>query len=478
MPRQSDLYLRWVREMRQAGWFRAGERVGAAVSGGPDSCLLLVFLAQYARQAGFNLAVVHFNHQLRGRESDDDERFVGERARELGKEFITGRADTARLARAGHRSLEETARELRYRFFFRLIAEGKLDKVATAHTANDQAETVLLRLLRGSGTRGLGGIHPLLDGKIVRPFLSLTRGEINAELVSRNLAFRVDATNQDLKFVRNRIRASLLPWLEREFNPNLVSLLKQLADQARDEEAFLEEAASDRARPWRVAEGGVEKIPVRRLLEFPPAIGRRVLRQMIASARGHLRGITHAHIDSLKSFAAQAQSGRRLELPGGFEARREFDWLAIGPVGAITRGTSFCYEVRVPGRVRVPELGLEFRLEVSENLEANETRTAYNISEELALDPDTLPGTLVLRNWRPGDRFWPSGRSRPLKVQDLFRESKIPLPARQGWPVLQSGKQIVWVRGFPPGRWLAAPRPTRRRLLIFETPLWKCRDCQ
>ena len=175
MARESQVYAKWSLEMTRSGLFRPGERVGVAVSGGGDSVLLLDFMTRFALKGGFKLAVVHFNHHLRGAESDADESFVRGLAGARGIEFFGGGADVARAARETRGNVEATARRLRYKFFFGLVNQGSLHKVATAHTASDQAETVLLRLLRGAGTRGLGGIYPVLEGSVVRPFLNLMR---------------------------------------------------------------------------------------------------------------------------------------------------------------------------------------------------------------------------------------------------------------------------------------------------------------
>src|SRR5437867_12326768 len=261
MARRSELYRRWSHETRRSAFFRAGERVGVAVSGGPDSQLLLDFMREFAHEEGLTLAVAHFNHHLRGRDSDEDERFVAERAKEWGLEFLRGEGETAREAETKGRNLEATAREQRYRFFFSLLNQNRQDKIATAHTANDQAETVLLKMLRGAGTRGLAGIFPVLEGKIFRPFLNLTRREVEAEIAERKLEFRQDATNLLPRFRRNKIRLELIPWLEKEFNPDIVRLLVELAKRAQDDEEALEQAARERSRPWRLREGREEKIP-------------------------------------------------------------------------------------------------------------------------------------------------------------------------------------------------------------------------
>ncbi len=464
MARQLDLYTRWSLEMRRSELFRPGERVGVAVSGGPDSILLLEFMRHLAREMGLKLAVVHFNHHLRGAESDADEKFVRDLAHKLDLEFIPEEADVAQLARERHRNLEATARDLRYQFFFSQVGRGRLNKVATAHTTNDQAETVLLKLLRGAGTCGLGGIYPVLEGKVVRPFLNLTRAEIEQDLRARKLAFRVDSTNRNLKLRRNKVRLNLLPLLQKEFNPGVISLLKELADRAREDEAYLEQQARERVHPWRVREGGEEKIPVRPLLEFPPAIGRRILRQMILSAQGTLPSASHKHIEALRRFSAEAQSGRTLVLPGGLVARKEFDWLILAPSSPNPRHTDFSYAVEVPGRVFVAQLGKTFCFEI---VGPDDLRKAYNGFESAGLDPRKLPGGLILRNWRAGDCFCPLGSRKLWKLGELFRQRKIPSGQRKFWPVLASGKEVVWVQGFPPAHPVAAS-PDSRRILVIE----------
>jgi tRNA(Ile)-lysidine synthase len=462
------LYNRWSLEMRRQEFFHAGQRVGVAVSGGPDSVLLLHFMKMLAARQGLTLAAVHFNHHLRGAESDGDEALVRDLATSLQIEYLRGEAEVGRVAREQRRNLEAVARELRYRFFFSLVDQGRLDRVATAHTANDQAETVLMRLLRGTGTRGLGGIYPLLEGKVVRPFLGLTRAEVMQEIGARGLPYRVDSTNLDVRLQRNKVRMELLPLLAREYNPEIIPLLNQLADRSRDDEACLEGWARDRAHPWRVREGREERIPIRALLEFPPALARRVLRQMLQAVRGSLHGLAHAHIESLRRFAAEAQSGKIHTLPGGVLARKEFSWLVVGPTSSAPSGGEFSYPVTFPGELAVRELGCAFRFKI---LNRYDPGMAYNINKLLGLDPQKLPGELVLRNWRAGDRFCPMGSRRARKLKTLFRELKIPEVRRKGWPVLFCAGQIVWVRGFPPARDVAATDQTPRVLMIEEEPI-------
>lgn len=468
MRHRPDLYTRWSREVRTHGFFHSGQRIGVGVSGGPDSVLLLHFMKTLAGDVGFTLAAVHFNHRLRGAESNGDEAMVGELAASLHLDFLRGEADVAGVARARHGNLEAVARELRYRYFFSLVDQDRLDLVATAHTANDQAETVLMRLLRGTGTRGLGGIYPLLEGKVVRPFLSVTRAEVMEEITARKILYRVDSSNLNMNLRRNRVRMELLPEISKAYNPQLIPLLNQFADRARDDEACLEQLARERSKAWRVREGQEERIPIRALTEFPRAIARRVLRQMLQSVQGSSPGLTHAQIESLRKFAAEAQSGKTLNLPGNILARKEFSWLVVGINTSESAPGDYSYAVTIPGSLAVKELKCRFHFK---KLKRTDPGEAYNLNKLVCLDPQKLLGTLELRNWRAGDSFCPTGSRGVRKLTDLFRERKIPSLSRKGWPVLVCAGQIVWVRGFPSDKGVAANGQTAQVLVVEVEPL-------
>jgi tRNA(Ile)-lysidine synthase len=478
--RLTPTYVRWRLAMRRSRLFRPGERIGIAVSGGPDSILLLDFASVYAGEAGVTLSIVHFNHHLRGAESDADELFVRQRARELGLEFHSSGAGVAGIARAKKRNLEATARELRYSFFFGLVRQGKLDKVATAHTANDQAETVLLRLVRGAGTRGLGGIHPVLEGGVVRPFLTLTRAEVEAEVALRGLDYRADSSNRETRFARNRLRERVLPLLESEFNPRVVEALAAFADHARDDDVFLQEQARERSQAWLRREGGTLRIPAGRLSEFPPAIARRILRQMVAEAlHGGARApgpvaISHAEMEDLLRLAAEGQSGKRMTLGVGVEVRKEFEWLVIGGRQRedglpSSRASGFRHVIRPPTTVAITQIGLRLRFGFADTIDANTLEAEYNDNEAVWLDSLNPAAPLILRSWRAGDRFHALGSTNPVKLKELFQRRRIPAAERAWWPVLESAGRIVWVRGFVPVR--CAGRESKRVLRIREESL-------
>lgn len=464
----SKLYRRWRQEMRTSDWFHAGERVGIAVSGGPDSMLLASFMAQLAGELGFIPAVLHFNHHLRGKPADEDEAFVAAEAAKLGLKFIRGEANVGRIAREGRRNLEATARQLRYQFFLDLIRRGTLDKVVTAHQTDDQAETVLLRLLRGTGARGLGGIHPVLDGKIFRPFLGITRSEIETEIRRRNISFRVDESNRNCRFTRNRIRNRLLPLLKSEFNPAIVDALAGFADRAREDEEYLEAQAEVHGREWRVREGGEERIPARKVAELPSPIARRVLRQMVEAASGGRHAASSIELEQLQRLSLPRRGAATLCLAGGLEALRDLDWIIVRKGRARPVPPDYDFPVRPPAEIDIPQAGLKFSFRTAENIERGRREWRYNNRETVLIDLEKVSGDLVLRNWREGDRFRISGHGRPAKLKRLFLARRVRRELRRSWPVLAAGEEVIWIRGFCPAEQVAASRATRRILVVEE----------
>src|SRR5258707_1654731 len=231
--------------IQKQGLLRAGERVSVAVSGGADSVALLLLLAELRKPLGIVLSVVHFNHKLRGKDSDTDEKFASKLAEKYGLVFHAGRADIAAKAKSNKANVEDTARRARYQFFARLVEDGRVDKVAVAHTADDQAETVLAHILRGTGLAGLGGIHATV-GHVVRPLLGVRRAELRAYLRSKKQTWREDATNRDTTRMRARIRKKMLPILENQFQAAGVELLRTLSKLAREDEGFLDALVNDR----------------------------------------------------------------------------------------------------------------------------------------------------------------------------------------------------------------------------------------
>lgn len=385
----------------------------AAVSGGADSVCLLHVL----REVGVNVAgVAHFNHKWRGEESEEDERFVASMAGRMGLAFF--RSEMPGEVAKGNP--EEAARGARRSFFERLIRDDVCDRVALGHTRDDQAETVLFRVLRGSGLTGLAGIHPV-NGRLIRPLIGVRRSEVEEFLRSRNLSWREDATNRETRFARNRIRHELMPQLARDWNPRVVDALANLADLAYEEE-----------RRWDLELGVVVGEEAIRLDPGDRALARRQVRKAVQAAKGDLRGIDFEHIESVIEM-----KGARVTLPG-VEAVRSFDLVRFtrsGPRAAVP-----AIEITIPGTYRSPDGASEIRLEACDNLELE------------------LPAPIVLRGWRPGDHYRPVGKSRDQKLKKMFQNARVPSWERRFWPILECDGKILWAREFGAAEDFAALR--------------------
>lgn len=571
------LAQRVLEHLRQQDLLSAGQRVGVAASGGIDSVALLRLMLELRGELGVVVSAVHFNHQLRGAEADGDQEFVAGLARQFDLEFYVDRDDVARRAREEGISVESAARELRYGFFRSLLGEerdtqglkpesfsgalrgpegpllhgaggppshgasqsatetgglARLDKVATGHTLDDQAETVLMRMIRGTGLRGMGGIYPRLAveddageqcGEIVRPLLAFRRRELEQYLRDVGQGWREDATNLDAKFTRNRVRKLLVPLLEKEFNPAVAENLAELAEIARGEEDYWEnevagwmgtgvhwsepEWARRKSDPAGFVQIGsasmVEKGPTSRAqdaremghpavpfheAEERPSLEAKIhsaswlvmnasvdrfwfvgepvgVQRRVVKAIGEQAGIPleFKHVEEVLRFAAEdAGCGKEVSLPLGWKVVREpHELLFLTPdLREPAPAQDYEYELPVPGEVSIFETGscIEVR-RVAAGAEA------YN--PEHLLDADSLPGRLKVRNWRAGDRFWPAHTKSPKKVKELLQERHVAQPERRLWPVVVSGDEIVWMRGFPlPARFQV--KPGREGLLISE----------
>jgi tRNA(Ile)-lysidine synthase len=481
--------------IRQSRMLAAGDRVGVAVSGGADSVALLRVLEDLRADLGITLLVVHFNHCLRGAESEADANFVSDLARSSGLKFIVDREDVAAAARQHGWNLEEAARRLRYAFFERVVSEGRATRVAVAHTADDQAETVLAHMIRGTGPAGLAAIYPIA-GAIVRPLLETRRSELRDFLTARGEAWREDSTNLDVSRMRARIRRQLLPVLEQNFSPAIVGHLGNLARFAREETTFWQALTEGLFAKHVKKSGATWTISIRDLLapsllpeskeeaesdnlaaSFRP-LTERMVRRLYEEARGSRRELSARHVEKVIRLATQSTSGRHLELPGGIVAERNFDQLIFCRKAArgssraetetVAHPAAYHYVVELPERgaatVSVPELGRCFRLKVVDWPSAErETKRECE-----ALDAHLLSAPLILRNWQPGDAYRPHGRRHVRKLKQMFVARRVPSRQRAGWPVLESGGRVVWSRGMPPAEEACARESTQQGLVIEE----------
>lgn len=454
--------LQFIRDKRLLS---PGDRLGVAVSGGADSVALLRVLAELQPDLGVVLKAIHFNHRIRGPEADQDQEFVAALAQQLGVEFLCDSGDVPAYARERKLSLETAARDLRHEWFARLISETKVDKIATAHTQDDQAETVLMRLIRGTGAKGLAGIS-VLHGqkKLIRPLLSVRRTEIETYLKGLKQLWRNDASNQDVTHTRNRVRHQLLPVLARDFNPSIHQRLADVAEIARAEADYWEKElatimprAVRQGKPSRSGRsssghaGEVQALDLTYFQTLPVAVQRQLLHKLAAAMDVSLE---FKHVQELAAFIQGGKPGKRLELPGGLVAVRSFRELQFSrsPGPAEVEGYGFSVILPVPGEVAVSTLGSILRARVITAEDSD--LSGYNPA--LLLDRALLQPELILRNWRAGDQFSPAHTGSPKKIKELLQPGRIGRTLspeeRKVWPVIESAGQIVWMRGFPVSR--------------------------
>ena len=489
MERLRESVLKYIRKHEL---LKAGDHVGAAVSGGADSVALLRLLLELRKELGIVLSVVHFNHKLRGAESEEDQRFVAELAHRYKLELRCESAEVATYAAEKHLSLETAAREMRYRYFRKMLAEGRLSRIATGHTLDDQAETVLLKIVRGAGGRGLAGIYPRLalasmqpsafssqqelnpEASIIRPLLGTRRRDLEAHLLSLGQSWREDNSNRDLRHMRNRVRHGILPRLERYLNPAVREALAETAEIARSEEEYWTNEVA-RALPlvWEAAErfdrrrdrgtGGVLRLSA--FMDLPLALQRRIVRA--ASESLGLRLEFH-HVEEILALCCDRnESAKSATLPDGWTVSQKKSGLWFTSKGDIPTESHYEYCLSVPGSVEVRETASRFEaLLVSGN--AGE---GYN-PEDL-LDRASLAAELKVRNWHPGDRFRPAHTKVAKKIKELLQERHVTGPERKLWPVIVSGSDVVWVRGFPPPVQLRPGTVGDKAVLLRETELGK-----
>ncbi len=466
--------------------FRAGDRVGVAVSGGADSVALLRLIELLREQVGIALAVLHFNHQLRGAESDADEAFVAALAAERAIDLRVGRGDVAAEARRRGWNLEDAARRMRYAFLASEVSAGKVTHIAVGHTADDQAETVLARIIRGTGPAGLAAIYPV-KGHVVRPLLEVRRAELRQYLEGLGQPWREDSSNLDASRQRAHLRHRVLPAIERDLQPGVVEHLSQLAQLAREDEAFWVEMVAERLGSLAVREEnriGIRCSDFREPLSWAgrkaseaaqTAVTKRLVRALAEESAGERLQLTARHVEQVTRLLMVGASGHRTELPA-VVVERSFDWIwfekavpASRMAGSkVTETKEFSYTVELPGAegtatVAVPEIGKCFKLKVFDwPVPARDT------SYQGILDRDLLHSPLLLRNWRPGDSLRPNGRRNVHKLKQLFQAGRIRAGDRAGWPVLTSAGSLAWSRGFPVSADFAPRNTTRAGVTISE----------
>jgi tRNA(Ile)-lysidine synthase len=481
-----------------------GEKIVVGVSGGPDSLSLLYTLFNLKDELNFTLHIAHLDHKFRGVESATDASFVEEHARKLGIAFTIEAIDVASIIRINKLSFEDGARRVRYEFYDRVATEVDADKVALGHNADDQAETMLMRLFRGAGSHGLSGIPKVRDGKYIRPLLSSSRREIEKFLSDLGLSPRQDSSNQKAIYLRNKIRLELLPLLEAEYNPKVKNVLCRTAEILQSESELLDKIAEENlstdvitCHPSMLCEySSLEtKLPLcssKHELAFccdeanaqtieininnfnkqHLAIQRRILRHCIANVADSACDVCFEHIESILNLTSNSKPNCILILPHNVEVIKSYDKLIIRKAKLEDDFVEFEYELNVPGITELPELNSIIVTKLNENCSNYEKKRFFAVAQNdknqfsEVFDFEKINQPLQVRNRRRGDRFQPLGMRGEKKLKDFFIDAKVPKKLRDQIPILVSGDEILWVVGYRMSDRFKVTDSTRQKLAV------------
>jgi tRNA(Ile)-lysidine synthase len=453
-PENERLFIEAVKAtIATHAMFAHGDRVLVGVSGGPDSIALLDVLFRLAPELGISLGVIHLNHGLRGDESDEDARFVAAVAARLKLPLFSDQADVAQFQRRHGLSVEEAGRRLRYAFYNEVAQKNGWSKITLGHHLDDNAELVLMFLLRGSGLQGLAGIPPVRDQKFARPFIDRTRTEILAYIESRGIDFRTDASNQDVHYRRNRIRHQLIPELE-TYNPKITHNLVRLANIARADNQWLETISREWFDNWTVGSAENEiRLPLTELAQIPLAAQRRLYRLAFKSLKGDLRRLSYEHVAAIGRLLPGGHAGKGVDLPGNIRVSISSRYLHFrqgSGKGQHIKGNpekkiSYQYTLQSPGEIELKAIGATLNCTCIDHIPPDilsaTQHTAY-------VDAAKAPFPIAIRNMEPGDRFQPSGMSGTQKIKKYFIDRKVDRQDRHRYPVVLSRDRIIWLAGL------------------------------
>ncbi len=458
--------------IRRHKLLQPGQHILVGVSGGADSIALLALLHELAPAWKLRLTAAHLNHGIRGADADQDARFVRSFVRRLGVGFIEGRANVPRLARRKGVSLEMAGREARYAFFADAARRRHCDVIATAHTANDQAETILLKLARGAGAQGLAGI-PFTTRRyslmLIRPLRDISRAEIIQFLRRRRLTWREDLSNADAAYLRNRVRHEVLPFLETRLNPRICQVLARTADILDKENEWLNTLAGNILSECAKESASGNTLNCRILASHPLAARRRVLRQWLVACGLDPNSLDFDAAERMDDLLMTRPSGRGVTLPGGWIVRKQGQCLHLD-TAEIAASKIFRVPLRIPGTTLLPQLGLRIKASLAPGIYKDKPLSIGQYPARASLSVTAWRRRrMVARSWQAGDRMAPLGMAGSKKVQDIFVDGKVPGNRRPCIPLFECGGELVWMPGYRIARGWEVHDSARQSLQLAVT---------
>lgn len=433
-----------LRTIEEYNLIEENDNIVIGLSGGPDSMALLYVLLEVRKEIDFNIIIAHVNHGVRGAEALADEKFVENLAKKLNLPYYSTRVNMDEYAKERRISSEEAGRALRYGFFRKILSKIGGGKIAVAHNKNDQAETLLMRFFRGTGIDGLKGME-YRNGDIIRPILGIEREEIEKYLLDNNIEARLDKTNLQPIYNRNRIRLELIPYIEKYFNPNIIDTLWRTSNILSIDSRFLEKYSKETySKLVKKKENNSIILNGSLFLKEDRSIQQRIIRNCILDLNGDLQGFTNRHILDTLTLFLERGTGKSIDLSNNMVAKTSYDDFIIEKKKDMEH-RDFLFKINHEGFTYIDELQLGLNIKV---LPIKDIKINTKDRFVKYFDYDKILGGLYIRNRRDGDRFVPYGMKGSKKIKDYFIDEKIPKEKRDKIPLITDEEKILWVVGY------------------------------
>lgn len=422
--------------------FNKGDKIIVGVSGGPDSMCLLHILNTLRNTYFIDIVAAHLNHGLRGKDADEDEEYVKKFCEKNNIEFYSKRVNIDELSNTWGISSEMAGREARYSFFQELFRKLDANKIAIAHNANDQCETILMRIIRGTGLEGLEGIKPVRDGIYIRPLIKITRDEIEEYCDKNNINPRIDKTNLENIYSRNKVRLELIPYIKENFNSHIIEVVNRLGENIKVDNDFIEKKSKEFFGKYCIVAPNKVKIKSEAFNEHKALLSR-MIRKAVEVVKGNLVNFERVHVEYVISMQ-RGNTGKEIELPGGIRALNNYGEIILSKEdkNQIKRDLRI-YEINLNEKKKIGKFNIEASILDKKFLE----RVKENSLEQY-FDYQKINGNINLRYRKEGDKFQPLGMKGTKKLKDIFIDLKIPKELRDNIPIICIGEEIAWIVGY------------------------------